>query len=155
MLSLNYSLNSWKHRICSKRLTSDIFKILVGVMCNFISKLVYCNFLSSDTCRDTGNILPLFFMCLKVPEMNISSTELKKLEFEHIRIYFFFCLLFVVCSLIFIWIVNYMYKQIHNEVIDFLFIFLRHEKWKSKKQWKYFVQVYQNIIRIFWRKKLR
>lgn len=88
--SLNYSLNSWKHRICSKRLTSDILKIQVGVMCNFISKLVYCNFLSSDTCRDMGNILPLFFMCLKVPEMNISSTELKKLEFEHIRFFFFF-----------------------------------------------------------------
>lgn len=97
--------------------------------CAILSVNWYCNFLSSDTYCDTGNKLPLFFMCLKIPEINISSTELKKLEFEHIRI--FFCLLFVVCSLIFIWIVKY--KQIHNEVIDFLFIYVMKNE-KSKEQ---------------------
>lgn len=124
-------------------------------MCNFISKLVYCNFLSSDTYRDTGNKLTLFFMCLKIPEINISSTKLKKIEFEHIGIFFFFCLLFVVCSLIFIWIVKY--KQIHNEVIDFLFIFVMKIE-KSKEQLLInqrtvvSIQMYHNMIRIFWKK---
>lgn len=100
-------------------------------MCNFISKLVYCSFLSSVTYREytyMGNKLPLFFTCLKIPEINISWTELKKLEFEHIRIFFFFCLLFVVCSLIFIWIVKYKHKFIMKWLIFYLFT-----SWKMKK----------------------